>query len=65
MDTIDESENISTQDEAPIGSYHNMEGLWPSRLPKQPFIRYVYGNHIHVLLEYTQHSLKKLLKLFK
>ena len=65
MDTIDKNEEISTEDEAPRGSYHNTEGLRHSRRQKQPSKRYFYGEHIHTLVYYTQHSLKKLLKLFK
>ena len=65
MDTIDNKEELSTEDEAPRGSYQNTEGLWRSRRPKQPSKGYGYGEHIHTLVEYTQHSLKKGLKLFK
>ena len=65
MDRIDNNKDISTEDEAPRGLYQNTEGLRRSRLPEQPSIRYGYGEHIHTLVEYTQHSLKKGLKLFK
>ena len=65
MDTIDENEELSTEDESPRGSYQNTEELRLSRLLKQPSARYDYGKHIHMLVDYTQHSLKKVLKLFK
>ena len=41
------------------------EGLQLSRQQKKPHVRYGYGNHIHTLVNYTQQSLKKGLKLFK
>ena len=65
MDTIYKNEELSTEDEAPRGLYQNTEGLRSSRQTNQPSIRYGYFNHIHTLVEYTQHSIKKGLKLFK
>ena len=65
MDTIDQNKYISTEDEAQIGSYQNTEGIQCSRQSKQPSTRYGYVNHIYTLVDYTQHSLKKVLKFFK
>ena len=65
MDIIDGKKDISTDDEAPRGSYQKMEGLWRSRRPKQPSVKYIYGKQISMLVDYTQISLKKVLKLFK
>ena len=65
MDTIDNNEDLSTEDWLTRGSYQNTEVLRLSRRPKQPYIRYGYGEHIHNLVDYTQHSLKKELNLFK
>ena len=65
METIDNNEDISTGYEEPRASYKNMEGLWRSIRPKQPSKRYGYCENIHNLVDYTKHSLKKGLKLFK
>ena len=59
MDIIDKNKDLSTEDEVPIGSYHNMEGLRRSIQPNQPSKMYDYGNHIHTSVYYTRNSLKK------
>ena len=65
MDTIDKKEELWTEYEAQRSSYQNTEWLRRSRRPNKPSKRYGYGKHIHTLVEYNQHSLKKRLKLFK
>ena len=64
-DTIDKNEGLSTEDEAPRGSYKKTEGLRRSIQPMQPSVRYDGGKHIHTLVDYTHQSLKKGLHLFK